>query len=89
MRDRRLAMASLDPDAAIAAISSSSVEAVWQAPTTELALAPAVDSRPVLVVDAEIPQQFSRWRFFFFWMLIKLACRVYPFKFEIHRAGGE
>ena len=87
MSDRRLALAALDPDSAIAAIGSSSVDTVWQEPSR--ALVPALDTRPTLVVDAEIPHQFSRWRFFFFWILIRLACRVYPFKFEIHRAGSD
>lgn len=84
---RDLGMAALDPDAAV------------RVPMSSVALRPAgaarhhaatPDAPPkkhalTLAVTTPKPLHHSRWRFFVFWCLMKLACRVYPFNFEIYR----
>lgn len=77
-----LQLAALDPEAAIAAASSPD-------------LRPRADERQMIpvvrvpgltmAVEVDPPPAHSRWRFLVFWLLLRLACRVYPFKFEIYR----
>lgn len=38
-----------------------------------------------LAVEVDPPAPYRRWRYFIFWCLVRLAARVYPFKFEIYR----
>jgi hypothetical protein len=38
-----------------------------------------------MAVIVDPPAKHSRWRFFIFWCLVKLAAKVYPFKFELYR----
>lgn len=89
MTDRRIALAALDPNAAIAAL-----QAVPPTPAAEpnqpLALAVVDDAAPAApVLSVEVQRPVSRFRFLVFWLLLKLACRVYPFRFEIRVPGGE
>lgn len=82
MSDRRLLMAALDPNAAISAsMALPAPTPVVFAPVEET----AAYHELTLSVEVEPPKPISRWRFFLFWLLIRLAARVYPFNFEIHR----
>ncbi len=38
-----------------------------------------------IAVEVDPPPEHSRWRFLVFYLLVRLAARVYPFKFEIYR----
>lgn len=84
--NRSLALAALDPDAAIAAAARA------PAVTPIIRVAPTPDvreDRPLALLKVEVEQRpISRWRFFIFWLLIKLAARVCGFKFEIN-AGDD
>lgn len=74
----RLAMAALDPDAAILA-----ADEVVTLPHPKLELEPA---GPVtMAIEAEVPKRWQRWRWFFAYHLIKLAARIYGFKVEFFR----
>lgn len=84
MMDRRLALAALDPNAAIAAAQEAPRP---QAPTI---LVPRIEGEAeyqelVLSVAVEQPRQLSWWRFAVFWLCIKLASRVCKFSFEIKK----
>jgi hypothetical protein len=79
-----LARAALDPEAAILAralvpVASDPVEA----PAGVVALERYRGL--TLAVEVDPPPPHRRWRFFLFYCLIKLAARVYPFRFEIYR----
>lgn len=83
MIDRRLAMASLDPNAAIAAIQAQQPQEIV------IHVAPSVaEEAPYeeLMFSIEAPprRELSWWRFAMFWILLRLAARVVRFKFEIH-----
>lgn len=75
-----LARAAVDPNAAVAAPEPDhEPEVVAGVP------APARERALTLAVEVDPPPTHSRWRFLVFWCLVKLAARVYPFRFEIYR----
>lgn len=80
--NRQLALASLDPDQAIAQLQSTPVSQVHQAEETEVVA--VVPANPISLV-AEPTVQMPWWRFAVFWILMRLACRVVKFKFEVRR----
>lgn len=88
--NRQLAMASLDPNAAIAAAARASQPGprVVEPRSAELVIADRAAEPFVLAVEVQRPKPLGRWRFFVFWLLIRLAAKVYPFKLEIYRADG-
>jgi hypothetical protein len=79
-----LGLAALDPDRAASAPAYTPAGPSWRdEPSVHLPAA-----RPhALTLSASVrpPPRHSRWRFFVFWCLLKLAARVYPFNFEIYR----
>jgi hypothetical protein len=80
---RALAFASVDPNAALRAIDAPSIdesEGEMPAPFKR-------GSQHGLTFSVEVdpPPPLSRWRFFVFYCLVKLAAFVYPFRFEIYR----
>lgn len=86
MIDRRLALASLDPNAAIAAIHAQqpkeivihrASDPVEESPYEEL----------MFSIEAPPKQELSWWRFALFWLLLRLAARVCKFKFSIDRVS--
>ncbi len=64
-----LALAALDPNAAIQAVSEAAPVVVHVVPT--------------MVVYVKTPPVDSRWRFLLFYLIVKLAARVYRFRFEL------
>lgn len=82
MSDRRLALAALDPNAAIRALEEAPPR-----PPPKVVLPKLIAAEPytelALVVDLDEPKALSWWRFAVFWLCIKLAARVCKFKFEI------
>ena len=79
-----LARAAIDPSAAINAAR------VARAPGPKLEVVAGVPAPQrlralTLAVEVDPPPEHSRWRFFVFWLLVRLAARVYPFHFEIYR----
>lgn len=74
----RRALAALDPEAAMA---DDEPAAPPPPVATQLVRRPGL----TLSVEVDPPPPHSRWRFFVFWLLVKLAARVYPFRFEIYR----
>ena len=95
---RALLYASIDPNGAIRSHAEPSAEALedeqvtWEKtgsrwhrrPAEPQAYEPA-PGKPELAVTVRPPMRFERWRFFLWWCLIKIACRIYPFEFQIYR----
>lgn len=86
MSDRfALACAALNPDLA--------VQAVERMPANSPVELEVVHGVPVsgrrrgltMAVMVDQPPPHRRWRFFLFWLLLRLAARCYPFQFEIYR----
>lgn len=77
-------MAALDPNAAIAATVDNPPRAPGPLVVRESASAWAPTH--VLDVELEAVEPISRWRFLVFWLLIRLAARVFRFGFEIRRS---
>ena len=89
MSDRRLAMAALDPNQAIAAaerVPSWSPQVIAPPPVEVVRAEPGQE--PVLSVEVVPRGRISRLRFLVFWLLLRLACWVYPFRFEIRADGA-
>ena len=86
MTDRRLALAALDPNAAIAA---SREALVAPAPRVVVSHSEAPYEDLVLSVEVVQPRPTAWWRFAVFWILMRLAARVYRFKFEVRRTSEE
>lgn len=83
MRDAELiARAAIDPSAAIEATERNPEAAA--VPTQAMLRYRAIPGLTMAVEVEPIPVH-SRWRFFVFWLLVRLAARVYPFKFELYR----
>lgn len=81
-----LARAAYDPEAALAAIPEVDQEPVA---LEVVAGVPALERTRehglTLAIEVDPPPPFKRWRYFLFYVLVKLAARAYPFKFEIYR----
>lgn len=81
-----LGLAALDPEAAMAAIpmveeESKALEVVAGVPAIERTREHGL----TLAIEVDPPAPYRRWRYFLFYVLVKLAARIYPFKFEIYR----
>lgn len=81
---RALALAAIDPHSAIKVGPVELTESPeygdpWVRHT------PKDDPALTIAVEVETPPPYKRWRFFLFYMLVRLAAWVYPFKFEIYR----
>lgn len=81
-----LARAALDPEAAMEAreladTSPSELESVAGVLAIERTRVHGI----TMAVEVDPPPEHSRWRFFVFYQLIRLACWFYPFKFEFYR----
>ena len=78
-----LGYAALDPNAAAGAPMPALPTPEW----TLSAAPPPPPKRHELTLAAYVdkPRRLQRWRFFIFWLLLKLAARVYRFDFEIYR----
>lgn len=79
-----LARAALDPQAALNAAPMALADSV-RAEVVAGVPAPERLRGLTLEVTVEPPAPYSRWRFFIFWVLLKLAARVYRFEFRVHR----
>lgn len=78
-----LARAALDPGAAIDATDLADEE-----PQLEVVAGVPAPQRVhaiTMAVEVPPPAPLSRWRFFLFYCLVRLAARVYPFQFELYR----
>lgn len=85
---RDLGMAALDPDAAVRVPVDIASRPAGPTRHIDGVAASSSTSKPhalTFAVTTSKPARHSRWRFFLFWCLLKLACRVYPFNFEIYR----
>lgn len=80
-----LATAALDPNAAVgvATITSGTIDTEFRDPPRQRVRALTMS------VEVEPPPKHSRWRFFLFWCLVRMAAWVYPFRFEIYRTPTE
>jgi hypothetical protein len=79
-----LGLAALNPDAAAQAeMPDLSAASFW---IDDVSSSPALKRHEMtLVAHVDKPLGFRRWRFLLFWVLLKLAARVYKFDFEIYR----
>jgi hypothetical protein len=82
---RALALAAIDPNAAMRAISAPAIDSPLDAEMTTPFIRRGPDHGLTFAVEVETPAPYKRWRFFLFYCLVKLAAWVYPFKFEIYR----
>jgi len=88
--DQQLALAALDPNAAIKAAvvvvlvpqTAAQAEAVVGREAREVRLRGLT-----MAVEVDPPVPYKRWRFFIFYQLVRLAAWFYPFKFEIYRTA--
>lgn len=76
-------MAALDPQAALEV--AESIAALPDDLDEDTTLPERKRYALTLAVTVAPPSPLKRWRFFVFWLIIKLAARVYPFEFEIYR----
>jgi len=86
-QQRALALAALDPNAAVQAVDAPAIDGpdVYEVVLPQY---PVVKRKGLtLAVEVEPPAPYRRWRFFLFYCLIKLAAWVYPFQFEIYRTA--
>jgi hypothetical protein len=83
-----LSLAALNPDAAARAEVPTLIPDSWSDEFGRPG-SPAKKRDASLVVYVDPPSPRSRWRFFLFWCLIKLAARVYKFNFEVYRNSEE
>lgn len=81
-----LARAGLNPNAAIAASAAADAAPVaLEAPGGIPSIAPRRVRGLTMAVTVDSPPRHRCWRFFLWYILIKLAARVYPFKLELYR----
>jgi len=78
-----LALAAVDPNRAIEL--GPPPEVIEDRPLVIDALREQPKHALTLGVTIAPPLPHQRWRFFLFWLLVKLATRIYGFEFEIYR----
>lgn len=81
-----LARAAFDPESAMEAFEHIDPEAApLEAPVGVLAPERIKQHALTLAVEVDPVPEHKRWRFFVFYQLMRLACWVYPFRFEVYR----
>lgn len=81
-----LARAAFDPESAMEAYEFVDQAAPpLEAPVGILAPERIKQHALTLAVEVDPIPEHKRWRFFLFYQLMRFACWLYPFKFEIYR----
>ena len=81
-----LARAAFDPEAAMEACDHiDSLAPTIESPLGVLAPERVRQHALTLAIEVDSPPEYSRWRFFVFYQLMRLACWFYPFRFEMYR----